>query len=63
MYYIVEESGREVKDMVRYTICSTAEQMNDIIDASDFTFADGYGPMSKEEVLEWMAENVVVPKL
>ena len=63
MYYIVEESGREVKDMVRYTICSTEEQMNAIIDASDFTFADGYGSMNKEEVFDWMAENVVVPKM
>ncbi len=63
MYYIVEESSMLVKDMVRYTICSDEEQMNAIIDDSGFTFADGYGPMSKEEVFKWMAENVTVPKL
>lgn len=63
MYYIVEESGREVKDMVRYSICTSEEQMSAIIDASDFTFADSYGPMTKAEVFEWMANNVATPQL
>ena len=62
MFYIVEEIGREPDNMVRYSICTTFSQANNIVDASDFTIADIYGPFFLDEAKEWMRDFLTMPK-
>ena len=62
MFYLVEECESKLNGVLRYTICSTEEQLEKSSNESTFDFADGSVFTTKEELMAWLHEFATVPK-
>lgn len=62
MFYLLEECESTPNGTVRYTICSTEEQLQKAVEESSATSADGYEFSTAEELLDWLREFATVPK-
>lgn len=62
-FWILEECGG-VPNVVRYTICTKEEDVDKLVEESDFGWTDVYylANSSHEDLLKWMSENVGIPR-